>query len=84
MVASDGSADLPLPKRPSGDVTADALTPAWSPAVYNTPAYRRNLAVAVAQRLREEQARLDDLEAWCGALERLERYLPPRTLRGTH
>ncbi|MEH6373270.1 hypothetical protein V7793_02750 [Streptomyces sp. KLMMK] len=50
--------------------------------MYYTPAFRRSLAEAVVQRLRETQERLDELEAWCGAMERLERYLPPRTSRG--
>lgn len=47
-----------LPRPPAGPVTADALTPAWSPSLYDTPAFRRSLAELVSQRLREEQARL--------------------------
>lgn len=71
-----------LPRPPAGPVTADALTPAWSPSLYDTPAFRRSLAELVSQRLREEQDRLDALETWGAALERLGSYVLPRTSRG--
>ncbi|WP_116211886.1 hypothetical protein [Streptomyces olivoreticuli] len=79
VVALDGSAEPPVP--PAGDVTADALTPAYSPAVYDTQEFRDQLAQVIAQ-LRGWQEDMDELRALVDAARRLEAFCLPRQ-RGT-
>ncbi|GAA0375535.1 hypothetical protein [Streptomyces blastmyceticus] len=75
VVASDGSADPPAP--PKGDVTADALTPAYSPAVYDTQEFRDQFAQVVIARLRGWQEDMDELRALVDAAARLEAFRLP-------
>ncbi|MEV6673535.1 hypothetical protein [Streptomyces sp. NPDC051162] len=80
VVALDGSAELPVP--PAGDVTADALAPAYSPSVYGTQEFRDQLAHAVIARLREWQDDMDELRALAEAVQWLEACCLPHQ-RGT-
>ncbi|WP_116214859.1 hypothetical protein [Streptomyces olivoreticuli] len=69
------SAEPPAP--PAGDVTADALTPAYSPTVYDTQEFRDQLAQVVIARLREWQEGMDELRTLVDAAQRLEAFCLP-------
>ncbi|GAA0355515.1 hypothetical protein [Streptomyces blastmyceticus] len=75
VVARDGSAEPPAP--PAGDVTADALTPAYSPTVYDTQEFRDQFARVVIARLRGWQEDMDELRALVDAAARLEAFCLP-------
>ncbi|MEU5429006.1 hypothetical protein AB0H73_25915 [Streptomyces olivoreticuli] len=57
---------------PKGDVTADALTPAYSPSVYDPQEFRDQLAQVVIARLRGWQEDMDELRALVAVVQSLE------------
>ncbi|MEU5422400.1 hypothetical protein ACFY1P_25165 [Streptomyces sp. NPDC001407] len=75
VVTPGGSAEPPAP--PAGDMTADALTPAYSPAVYDTQEFRDQFAQVVIARLRGWQEDMDELRALVDAAARLEAFCLP-------
>ncbi|MEV6776994.1 hypothetical protein [Streptomyces syringium] len=72
VVTPSGSAALPVPEPPQGDVTANALTPAHDPGVYLTPQFRRALRDAVDARLDELRQATKEAAEILAATERLE------------